>query len=185
MEDREIVELYLSRDENAVKKTSEKYGAYCLKIARNILSAAEDAEECVSEAYYKAWISIPPERPESLGAWLGAIVRNTALDMFRKSRRQKRFQGAEEILDELSDCVPSPENVERELDVKELTEKINSWLEKTDRRDRRIFVQRYFLGDPVKLISEKTGEPPEKISKRLSRLRQKLRKELEKEGYTV
>ena len=36
----------------------------------NILSLHEDAEECVSDTWLKAWESIPPERPKNLKAWL-------------------------------------------------------------------------------------------------------------------
>ena len=37
MEDSKIIQLYWDRDESAIPATSEKYGAYCTAIARNIL----------------------------------------------------------------------------------------------------------------------------------------------------
>ena len=69
MQDSEIIALYWQRDEAAIAETSRKYGAYCFRIAGNILTAKEDAEECVNDAYHRAWNAIPPERPEHLGAW--------------------------------------------------------------------------------------------------------------------
>ena len=48
MEDREILDLYFRRDEDAIVCTREKYGGYCHRIALNILSLREDAEESVS-----------------------------------------------------------------------------------------------------------------------------------------
>lgn len=74
MQDSEIIALYWQRDEAAIAETSRKYGAYCFRIAGNILTAKEDAEECVNDAYHRAWNAIPPERPEHLGAWLGRVV---------------------------------------------------------------------------------------------------------------
>ena len=38
MEDKEIVEMYLARSELAITATSEKYGNYLSRIARNIIT---------------------------------------------------------------------------------------------------------------------------------------------------
>ena len=37
MNDYEIITLYFERDENAISETEKKYGAYCSKIANNLL----------------------------------------------------------------------------------------------------------------------------------------------------
>ena len=79
MDDSKLLALFWNRDENAICEVDVKYGSYCRKIAMNILSLHEDAEECVSDTWLKAWESIPPERPKNLKAWLGKVVRNTAL----------------------------------------------------------------------------------------------------------
>ena len=66
MEDQKIIDLYFARDEEAIQATSEKYGAYCLAVARNILNDQEDAEECVNDTWMRAWDAMPPQRPQSL-----------------------------------------------------------------------------------------------------------------------
>ena len=76
IDDNKIVQLYFDRDENAVNATAEKYGNYCNSIAINILGNKEDAEECVSDTYFKTWNSIPPNRPSVLKSFLGKITRN-------------------------------------------------------------------------------------------------------------
>jgi hypothetical protein len=38
MDDNTIVQMYWDRNEKAISATSEKYGSYCLSIARNITS---------------------------------------------------------------------------------------------------------------------------------------------------
>ena len=60
MEDCKIVELYLKRNESAIKETKEKYDKYCSYIANNILNSEPDTEECVNDTYLAAWNSIPP-----------------------------------------------------------------------------------------------------------------------------
>ena len=48
MEDAAIVDLYWARDEQALAETAAKFGAYCRKIADNILHSAHDAERLIS-----------------------------------------------------------------------------------------------------------------------------------------
>lgn len=76
MEDEEIVNLYWQRTEKAISETQKKYARYCGCIAFNILRNEEDAEECVNETYLRAWNAMPPNRPDSLQAFLGKITRN-------------------------------------------------------------------------------------------------------------
>ena len=38
MEDEKIIELYFSRNEQAVAETDKKYGAYCFTLASTILN---------------------------------------------------------------------------------------------------------------------------------------------------
>ena len=74
MEDSKIVELYLQRDENAIKETKEKYEKYCFTVAYNILSNDQDAEECVNDVWLKAWNSIPPNDPDNFRLFLAKIT---------------------------------------------------------------------------------------------------------------
>ena len=78
MEDRHILRLYISRDEAALSATAEKYGNYCRSIAHHILGNAEDAEECVNDAWLGAWNTIPPKQPENLATYLGKLTRNAS-----------------------------------------------------------------------------------------------------------
>ena len=66
MDNKDIVELLFRRDERAVEELRQKYEGLCLRIAGNILARKEDAEECVSSAWFEVWNSIPPARPEDL-----------------------------------------------------------------------------------------------------------------------
>lgn len=45
MTDADIVTLYWARDEQAIAQTAQKFGAYCRKIAMNLLGSQEDARE--------------------------------------------------------------------------------------------------------------------------------------------
>lgn len=83
MEDAKIIELYYARNEFAITETERKFGKMLFSIAMNILSSHEDSEETVNDTYGRAWNSIPPQKPESLGAWLGRITRNLSISRWR------------------------------------------------------------------------------------------------------
>ena len=90
MEDEKIIELYFQRQEQAISETKDKYGTLCRRLAYNILENSEDSDEAVSDTYLRLWNSIPPERPKSLGAYLTTLVRNAALDIYRRKASEKR-----------------------------------------------------------------------------------------------
>ena len=67
MPDDEIVALYFARSEEAIAESDRKYGKTCHTIAYNILHSDEDAEECVSDTWLRAWNAIPPREARPPG----------------------------------------------------------------------------------------------------------------------
>lgn len=185
MEDQQIIELYFKRDESALTETAKKYGTFCLRIAMNVLSVREDAEECVNDTYHTAWNQIPPTKPDSFKAFLGRIVRNFSISKYRALHAKKRFNGLEVMLSELNDCVPAAENIEQELEAKELTEYINTWLEGLTAEDRALFVRRYWYGDEVRNLAKRCGISAAQMSQKMLRLRRKLKAFLEEKGVVL
>ena len=185
MEDLQIVELYLRRDEQAIVETDCKYGAYCRCISENILSLREDADECVNDTYHAAWTHIPPDAPVSLQAYLGRIVRNLSLSRYRKNRAAKRYVGMELLLSELNDCVPAPDCPERTMESTELTEYLNAWLRSLDADGRALFLRRYWYGESVKSLAASVGCTANRMAQRMLTLRKKLRGFLEKKGVSL
>ena len=184
MEDNLIVDLYWTRSENAIVETSAKYGRYCYSIAYNILTNIEDANEAVNDTWLGAWNSIPPHRPSVLSTFLGKITRRVSINKWDERNAKKRGTGEIAIaLDELSDCVPSSQNVERAIELKELTRAINAFLAQLSETERDIFVCRYWFMHSIKEIASafKISESNAKTS--LFRTRKKLYSYLQKEGY--
>lgn len=185
MEDSQIISLFFKRDETAISETEKKYGAFCHKIALNILSNDADAEECVNDTYLQAWNAIPPQSPNKFGAWLGRVVRNIALNLWNKNHRKKRYAGMEKLLDELEDCIPFPVTVEHKIEEKELIQFLNTWLASLSHDDRILFVRRYWNGEQLNELAADNSVSPKSMAKRMYRLRQNLKKNLEKEGYML
>lgn len=186
MDDEIILNLFFIRSENAVKELYKKYGRYAYSIAFNILGNPSDAEECVSEAMLNVWNSIPPNRPQNLSAFLGKYTRFAALKMLRSRNAAKRGNGnADTAFEELSEFLPSGENISAELEAEELTEIINTFLRNLTQRDRQIFVCRYWYFESVGSISKRFGFSQSKVKSILFRTRNRLKKELQKEGVLI
>ena len=183
MNDKNIVDLYFNRDEEAITQTDKKYGRYCYSIAYNILMSREDAEESVSDTYMTAWKAIPPRRPSVLATFLGKITRNLAIDRWRERVATKRGGGEVTLaLEELEDCVAGRQNVEMEYERKELIRAYVKFLDALPVAERRVFLLRYWYVDSVEAIAEKFGFSQSKVKTMLYRTRAKLRKQLAEEG---
>ncbi len=182
MEDRAIVDLYWSRDPEAISRTSEKYGNYCRAVAQNILPDPRDTEECVNDTWLNAWNAMPEDRPSLLAQYLGKITRNLALGRWRASRAEKRGGGQMSlVLDELAECVSSA-NTFQALEAIELEETIDRFLHALPSRECDLFLRRYWFAEPAAVIARRYGMRENTVRTILFRSRKKLQRHLEKEG---
>ena len=184
MDDRTLIELYNQRNESAISETQIKYGRYCFSIAFAILNSNEDSEECVNDTYLKVWNAIPPHAPTLFSAFIGKITRNTAIDRYLSLRAQKRNAGVELVLDELSECISdtSEENVSDELILKGA---INSFLESLTKRERIIFMRRYWYASSIREIANGLSLSESNVRVILMRTREKFKNHLENEGIVI
>ncbi len=191
MEDNQIVDLYWERDERAISESDAKYGAFCARIAMNILDNAQDAEECVNDTYLRAWNAIPPSRPTKLGAFLGKITRNLSLDRYKARKTAKRGNSLFLVsLDELSECIPDGSTgfgsgFDDETEARRIGECINRFLRKQSGEVRDVFICRYFYSDSIGEIARRFGLSESKVKSMLHRTRGKLKKLLESEGIRL
>ena len=184
MEDQGIIDLFFERSEQAITETDKKYGGYCYAIAYNILSSREDSEESVSDTYLTAWNTIPPRKPNILSAFLGKITRCISINRWKARSAAKRGGGQIILtLEELNDCIDGSQNVEASFDEHELAECLNLFLDSLAKNERDIFLRRYWLFDSIADIAQSYGFTQSKVTSMLHRIRGKLRKQLEREGF--
>ncbi|WP_294752453.1 sigma-70 family RNA polymerase sigma factor [uncultured Ruminococcus sp.] len=183
MHDELIVKLLNQRDEKVLQTIKEQYGALCYQIAYRMTGNHQEAEECVNDMLLDVWNSIPPNCPNHLPAYLAALVRRTAINKYEKAHRLKRggtqFSTA---LDEISEIIPAKEQVESEIEQREMTAALTAWLQTLPPESKRIFLQRYYMSDSVKAIAQKYDMSIGAVKMKLMRLRQQLKDYLEKEG---
>ena len=186
MEDEGIVQLYFDRNENAIEESVKKYGAYCSAIARNILSAPEDIEECVNDTWLHAWNAMPPHRPKRLSTFLGKITRNLSFDRYKSQHRAKRGGNTMElVLDELAECVSNGETPEQQIQEKELKEDINRFLLSLSEDQRYQFLLRYWYASSISEIAKRFHKTEDQVSVSLFRIRQQLKAYLKEKGYSL
>lgn len=186
MEDEKIISLYKERSESAISETDKKYGARCRATAYNILQSREDSEECANDTYLRLWNAIPPAEPSPLAAFIYRIVRNIALDRVKLLHRKRRAgENYTDVYNEISDCIPSGENVAKSVEDKELTALIDRFLDTLSREKRTMFLMRYWNFCTVADIAKRLGISESKVKVTLMRTREKLREYLVKEGVEV
>ena len=51
MDDKQIIDLFFQRDEDAINAVDQKYGSKLNALAANILQSREDGLECINDTY--------------------------------------------------------------------------------------------------------------------------------------
>jgi len=182
LDDKEIIDLFFERDENAIRETMNSYNGRLLRFAMRFLSDSRDAEECVNDAYARAWDTIPPNRPDNLFAYLASLCRNSALDVIKKNTAQKRSAQLVELTQEMNECIPDSSSITDDRSD-ELAECINGYLATLPRDKRAVFIGRYWYNEKISDIAKRTGFSQSKVKIMLYRMREELRNYIErKEG---
>ena len=186
LNDSQIVDLYLSRNETAITQTCKKFGSRLQALAYGIVRDRQTAEECENDTYLQAWNSIPPHEPrEYLYAFLARITRHASLNCCRQRSRLKRSAILYELSAEMEQCIPAPDDMDSRLDDMTLAEAINGFLATLNKRQRDIFIRRYWYLDSIGEIAQRFMLSEGNIKIILFRSRNRFRKFLSKEGYIL
>ncbi len=185
-EDKDIVKMFLERNENAIAESKNKYGGRIRRISYNITEDRSAAEEVENDTYFTAWESIPPNEPYTyFYAFLARIARHLSLTLCRNRNRLKRNAHIVELSMEMEQCIPSDGDIADKLEGDILAEKISGFLMTKSEEKRGIFMRRYWFLDSVKSISRRFGLKESNVKTILFRMRNELKDYLEREGYTI
>lgn len=181
MTDQELIELFFARSPEAVPALAAQYGPYCRAVAARLLADSRDVDECLNDAFLAVWRAIPPTRPEYFKGWLAAIVRNRALAIGKENSR--RPPTADETALELASCLPPGDDPLAEAERRALAQAVERFLRSQPRDVRIAFVRRYWYADPVEDAARRLGWSVSKTKSVLFRARNRLRAQLQKEGF--
>lgn len=179
----DIYGMLAKRDETALAILKEEYEAYCGMIIRNLLGDEERVEEVLNDLWIMVWRSVPPARPLNWKAWLARCARNLAIDRIRHDEAAGR-SAVTVLLDELSECLPDPRQ-EHLTESSALRDALHGFLESVGPEERQMFLRRYWFGETAERIARELGTTQSRVNGILYRMRKRLRRHLEQEGYTV
>ncbi|MEE3467226.1 MAG: RNA polymerase sigma factor [Eubacterium sp.] len=186
MNDEQIVQLYLDRDQRAISETADQYGKKLQALSFKVVYDVGTAEECVNDTYLRAWNNIPPDSPGShLYPYLARITRCLSIDRYRHLHAQKRDASIVYLSEEIDTCLMTHDSGEGIADQVAFTDSMNRFLEGLKKDHRCVFMRRYWYMDDVKEIAEFYGYSESKVKSMLMRTRNRLREHLLLEGFLV
>ncbi|MBR2894365.1 MAG: sigma-70 family RNA polymerase sigma factor [Oscillospiraceae bacterium] len=177
MNEQEIIELILAKDDRGMDALLRHYGPLMRYIISPILSNAEDREECLSEAAMRVWEKITQydDTRGSFHAWLTAIARNTALN------RQRRTTSVDS---EIPESTPAPEPTPEEQVLREERQNaVKRALGQLSQTERNLFYRKYYYLQSTAQIASELGMTERAVEGKLYRLKKRIRKMLGGEGY--
>ncbi|MBE6922939.1 MAG: sigma-70 family RNA polymerase sigma factor [Ruminococcaceae bacterium] len=143
---------------------------YCLSLSGD----AHTAQDITADAFVKAYLSLPDEVP-SFRYWLFRVCKNLWIDHCRKQRHLAEPDALE--------FLPDPNTPESIYLRNEQKKALWAALNTLSPTDREIITLHYFSGLPLKEIAPLLGKSHDAVRQRMVRLRNKLREELEAQGY--
>ena len=183
--DEKIIDMYWQRDPVAIQETDRKYGSFLRNVAYNILFDLQDCEECKNDAYLGIWNAIPSARPAAFSAFIMRIMRQIAIRRYREKSRKKRIPSQLTISLEELDAISSDPSVEEAYEAKEVGRLITEYLKQLSERQRYIFIDRYYLAEPVEKTAAELSISVRTAYNEIEKIKQGLKDYLERNGVHV
>lgn len=164
------VELAAAGDEIAFARIVAAHRAEMVRVAYVVCADWDMAQDAAQAALWIAWRKLPSLRdPDSLRAWLMAVVANEARAIVRKQQRHPVTELTIEIDGPTGD---DPGDGIGQVDLANA-------LHRLDAEDRALVALRYLADLDSGEIGALTGKSASGVRTRLSRVLDRLRKELE------
>lgn len=168
-----------------LQKLFDSHYAKLLGIANQILRNHADAEEAVSDAYFKVWQNL--DEFEGLSEvdtikLLTVIAKNSARDRQRKNNAKKNQKDSlvyeeDDILKEF-DIPDMDSNPEFLTITQERVEKVTEYIDALPEPDHTIFILKFKFRQQSSEIAKQLGMTRSQVDNRVSRARVQLREDL-------
>jgi len=184
-DDAALARLAAQGDQDAFARIMRRYNQRLYRLAVSVMGDASEAEDVLQESYVRAFYAFATySGAGSLGAWLGRIVRNEAIDRVR-SRDSRRSHvtieaelgdpGQQPVVEEtnvMTDVVIDPEALAANAELRRLLERA---IQRLPEQFRTAFVLREVEGLSVEEPAEYLSIPPATVKTRDHRARNLLR----------
>lgn len=182
-DDSDLIALYESRNERAIRETQARYGTICEHLVNRILRDPQDTEECISDTMLHIWNAIPPAKPKSFRAFLVTVAKRLALNRLEQRQAVKRGGTEQDVsLDTLPDVLEASDDTALAAEQRMLKDAFRRFLGSLPKQTRLIMIDRYWLMYSVSEIAEAHGISKSAVKMTLLRTRKKLGEFLREEG---
>ena len=172
MNEHELINMLLQRDDKALPLLELHYGPLIRYIIAPILSDQRDRDEVFSDIVLRVWDRIDQFDSEhgTWANWLSVISRNAAIDRLRKTAP---------TTSEITDEIPAPDSdPEQQLIRKERQQALSKAIRGLTYEEQAIFYRKYYYRQPTSQIASEYGTTERAIEGKLYRIKKKLRKVL-------
>ena len=161
-------------DADLLEELYRKYHRSALLYCTALCSDPHLAQDIVSDAFIKAYLSLPEDIP-SFRYWLLRVCKNLWYDHLRK--------GKQVIINELPPTLTDTITPEDTYIQKETLRCLWQAIRTLSPVDRELLTLYYFSGVSLQEAARLLGKSYPAVRQRITRLRQTLKQEMEEQGY--
>ncbi len=164
-------------DKSRFEKLYNEYEAVLFNVANSILKDCQLSEDAVNETFLalaRNMNKISDKNCIQIRNYLIIIVKNNALRIYNKYKREINAEGIDETVPDFSD-------IEIEVESSENQRKLFSLLKNLDEKYGDVLMMKYFYGMRNKEIAEALGITLQNVKIRLHRGKIMLKEKLNKE----
>ena len=146
------------RDRRAFESVYNQTAAQLFGLVLRIVKNQELASEVLQEAYFKIWQragDFDPDKAKPI-TWMGAIVRNQAIDILRRAAHQPQISESVDDLTWLPDETAGPQELTH---IEQRDQKLYDCIEQLDGAQREAMQLAYFHGLTHEELAERMGKP--------------------------
>lgn len=139
----------------------------------------EDIEEIASDVFLTLWKNQDKlDINKEMASYIAGVTKNLVL------KKQRNIKNKHINIDSLEYSLYDNTNLHHQTEETEKSSIVLEELMKMKAEDRNIFTSYYYYSKGIKEISKMLNIPENKVKSRLFRIRRKMKKELEKRGYS-
>lgn len=181
MKNENTIYMYIKDNMLDIDKIIDDFSGYLYTIIQNAGNfIKEDIEEIISDTYLVLWNNqYKLDLDKKLSPYLVGIVKNLI------KQKYKIFNNSYDNIESYEDILISNEGLDVVIENNEINRKIIELLNEIKEDDKEIFYEYYFYSRKIKEIAMENNISESKVKIILHRIRNKLRKELLKGGYSL
>lgn len=181
--DEQLIAQVARGDTAAYEMLYDRYSSAVMGLALKITGDRSLAEEVVQETFWRVWRKADLFRTQrgAFTSWFFGITRNLSIDVLRRQKTQ--IQPVEETEQIIEQAIDPSMNVPEAAWLREKQQQMRAAIETLPVEQRSVIEMAYFRGLTRQEIAQATGEPLGTIHTRARLALQKLREELQMQGF--